>query len=99
MVAKRDKGHRGTRPAGLPVRPNTATIHELDLPRGFPMAIRRCLSAASLTLLVIGCGSGPSEPVPSPQSVSEVLQRLSQDAIQQGYLDQGLILGQAAVAA
>lgn len=63
------------------------------------MAIRRFLSAVSLALVLGACGSGPSEPKPSQQSVSDVLQRLGQDAIQQGYLDQGLILGQAALAA
>jgi hypothetical protein len=62
------------------------------------MTIRRCLSAAALTIVVGACGgSAPSEPAPSQQSVSDVLQRLSQDAIQQGYLEQGLILGQAAL--
>jgi hypothetical protein len=63
------------------------------------MTIGRFLSVAALTLVVGACGgTTPSEPAPSQQSVSDVLQRLSQDAIQQGYLEQGLMLGQAALA-
>jgi hypothetical protein len=52
-----------------------------------------------LVVAAAACGSGPSEPLPSQQSVSEVLDLLGQDAIRQGYAEQGIMLGLAARAA
>jgi len=63
------------------------------------MSIRRALFTSGLLFAAAACGSEPSEPLPSQQSVSDVLDLLGQDAIRQGYTDQGIMLELAARAA
>jgi len=63
------------------------------------MSIRRVLFTSGLLFAAAACGSEPSEPLPSQQSVSDVLDLLGQDAIRQGYTDQGIMLELAARAA
>ena len=60
------------------------------------MSIRRLTLLIGLLLLAGGCGSEPSAPAPSKQSVADVLDLLGQQAIRDGFTDQGLMLGLAA---
>jgi hypothetical protein len=61
-----------------------------------PVSIRRLTLLIGLLLLAGGCGSEPSAPAPSKQSVADVLDLLGQQAIRDGFTDQGLMLGLAA---
>ena len=60
------------------------------------MSIRRLTLLTGFLLLTGGCGSEPSAPAPSKQSVADVLDLLGQQAIRDGFTDQGLMLGLAA---
>jgi len=60
------------------------------------VSIRRLTLLIGLLLLAGGCGSEPSAPAPSKQSVADVLDLLGQQAIRDGFTDQGLMLGLAA---